>query len=137
MRSIAVVLTSLLAAGAALAQTPPSQSAPPTSPPAASAPAAPSPGTSGTAAPTRHRTRRSLAERFDAANTTHDGKLTLEQARAGHLNAVARDFAQIDKQHRGYVTIDDIRTYRRERRAARRAAHTTGQSQPPQQQQQQ
>ncbi len=68
------------------------------------------------------RTRRTMEERFTAANTTHDGKLTLEQARAGRLVAVARDFAIIDKTKRGYVTLDEIKAHQSEQRAARKAA---------------
>lgn len=72
------------------------------------------------AAPT-HR-RRTMQERFDAANTTHDGHLTLEQARAGRMNAVVRDFAEIDTAKRGYVTLDDIRAHRRAVRQAKKTA---------------
>ena len=72
-----------------------------------------------TPAPTRR--GRSLQERFDAANTTHDGHLTAEQARSG-MPTVAKNFAAIDKENKGYVTIDEIRAYQREARAERRAA---------------
>ena len=63
-----------------------------------------------------------MEERFTAANTTHDGKLTLDQATAGHLRAVARDFAMIDKSKKGYVTLDEIKAHQSEQRAARKAA---------------
>lgn len=66
--------------------------------------------------------RRTLQARFDAANTTHDGHLTLEQARAGRMVAVARDFAAIDTMQKGYVTVDDIKAHRRAARLARKAA---------------
>ena len=66
----------------------------------------------------RHRT---MVQRFDEANTTHDGHLTLEQARS-KMPAVARDFAAIDTDHKGYVTVDEIRAHSRAARAARRAA---------------
>lgn len=59
-----------------------------------------------------HRPRMSLQERFDSANTTHDGHLTPEQAQA-HWPGLARHFAEIDTNHRGYVTVDDIRAYRK------------------------
>lgn len=65
--------------------------------------------------------RMSERQRFDAANTSHDGKLTLEQARAGHMRAVVRNFDKIDAAKHGYVTLDDIRAYRAKRRAERRA----------------
>ena len=67
------------------------------------------------------RTRRTLQERFDAANTTHDGHLTEEQARS-KMPAVARDFGEIDVSHAGYVTLDQIRAHMRAAAAARRAA---------------
>ncbi len=87
-----ILLTLMLAAGAASAQTP----------------------------ATAH-SHRTLAERFDEANTTHDGHLTAEQARA-KMPAIARDFTAIDTGNRGYVTVDDIKAYNREKRAAKRAA---------------
>jgi len=72
-------------------------------------------------APAPRRARRTLDERFEEANTTHDGHLTLEQARA-KMPAVARDFAAIDTDNKGYVTLDQIKAERRAKRAARRAA---------------
>ena len=66
--------------------------------------------------------RRTMQERFDAANTTHDGHLTLEQARAGRMNAVVRDFADIDTAKRGYVTLDEIKAHRKSVRQAKKAA---------------
>ncbi|HYZ62866.1 MAG TPA: hypothetical protein VE650_10470 [Acetobacteraceae bacterium] len=117
MRIYTVLFTSMLLAGAVQAQVPPAGGSAGDQPPAASAPAATTP-----AAP--HHARRTLAQRFEAANTTHDGKLTLAQARAGHMNAVARDFAQIDKDKHGYVTLEEVQTFQKERRAARRAART-------------
>ena len=68
------------------------------------------------------RGHKTMAERFSAANTSHDGKLTLEQARAGHLRAVVRDFSMIDKSKKGYVTMDEIKAHQSEQRAARKAA---------------
>ena len=70
------------------------------------------------------RARHTMAERFDDANTTHDGHLTAEQARA-KMPAVARDFAAIDTDNRGYVTLEEIQAYNRAKRAARRAAKLT------------
>ena len=67
------------------------------------------------------RAHRTLQERFDEANTTHDGHLTLEQARS-KMPAVARDFAAIDADNKGYVTVDQIKEHARAARAARRAA---------------
>src|ERR1700761_949753 len=48
-----------------------------------------------------------LQTRFANANTTHDGKLTREQAAAG-MPMVAKYFDEIDTQHVGYVTLPQI-----------------------------
>lgn len=63
-----------------------------------------------------------MRDRFQAANTTHDGHLTLDQAKAGHLALVVQHFGDIDQQHRGYVTMVDIHAYQKQRHAAREAA---------------
>jgi hypothetical protein len=70
---------------------------------------------------TAHHGRRSAAEHFADANTTHDGRLTLEQANAGY-KSIARSFSQIDVAHHGYVTMDDIKAWRAAKKAARLAA---------------
>lgn len=93
-------------------------------------PSTPSPGTESGTSPspsttmhhTRHHSRRSLQERFEAANTTHDGHLTLEQAQSG-MPSVAKNFDAIDKDKKGYVTLSDIHNYYAARRNAR---HSTG-----------
>ena len=51
-----------------------------------------------------------LHQRFEQANTTHDGHLTEEQAKIG-MKSVARHFDAIDKDHKGYVTEEDIHAY--------------------------
>ena len=95
-------------------------------PPALATPAARpttvAPAAAAAPAATSTHPRRTMDERFAAANTTKDGKLTLDQAKAGHLRAVARDFAMIDKTKRGYVTLDDIKAHQSEQRATRKAA---------------
>ena len=119
----------------AVGTTAPATTAPATTAPATTAPVTTAPATtteapppaaspSGAKAPAARagRGHRTLAERYAAANTTHDGKLTVEQARAGHLRAVVRDFAMIDKSKKGYVTLDEIRAHQSEQRAARKAA---------------
>jgi hypothetical protein len=58
-------------------------------------------------------------ERFQSANTTGDGHLTLAQAQAGHMPRIVRNFDAIDVQHKGYVTLQDIRAYRQQMRAMR------------------
>ena len=79
------------------------------------------PGAGAPAArPRRGHGHRTIQERFDAANTTRDGKLTLAQAQTG-MPRIAQNFDAIDTAHKGYVTMDDIHAYNRARRAARRA----------------
>lgn len=60
-----------------------------------------------------------LHQRFEQANTTHDGHLTAEQAKLG-MKSVARHFDAIDKDHKGYVTEADIHAYYKGLRAAHR-----------------
>jgi hypothetical protein len=57
--------------------------------------------------------------RFEQANTTHDGRLTMQQAQAAGWQQVVRHFGQIDRDQKGYVTIQDIREFHRERRQER------------------
>ena len=66
------------------------------------APADATPPAASTAAPAqpRHAARQSMQQRFDAANTSHDGKLTLDQAKAG-LPRVAPHFSAVDKDNKG------------------------------------
>jgi hypothetical protein len=90
-----------LAAGVASAQTP----------------ASPAPAAADTAAPAHH-TRMTMNERFAAANTTNDGHLTLDQAKAG-MPMVAKHFTEMDKDNKGYVTLADVHAYLKEQRAAR------------------
>jgi hypothetical protein len=58
-----------------------------------------------------------LAQRFAAANVTHDGRLTREQAQAG-MPLVAENFDAIDIDQKGYVTLPEIRTFVARQRAA-------------------
>jgi hypothetical protein len=123
MRSTPIIILGALlataAAGPAIAQTP-----------TAVAPAPPAPGAvtatprqaQPPAAPPGGRAR-AFADRFAAANTTGDGRLTLAQARAGHMPMVVKNFTQIDTAGKGYVTMDDIRSYRRVQAQQRKAAN--------------
>ena len=52
-----------------------------------------------------------LLRRFEAANTTHDGHLTLAQARAAPMPRVVKNFGAIDADHKGFVTVQDIRSF--------------------------
>lgn len=111
MRLLFVAAALALMAGPSLAQ------------PAASRPAQPTTAAAPTPVlATAPHHRRTMQERFGAANTTHDGHLTLEQARAGRMNAVVRDFADIDTAKRGYVTLDEIKAHTRAARLAKKAA---------------
>lgn len=83
-------------------------------------------GPPGVPADAPARPRLTLDERFAIANTTHDGRLTLEQARS-KLPAVAHRFAAIDTANQGYVTLDQIKAYRRQQAAERRAAKKAAQ----------
>jgi hypothetical protein len=60
--------------------------------------------------------RQTMAQHFEKANTTHDGHLTLEQAKAGYKSIVPH-FAEIDRDKKGYITQDDIRAYYKQQRA--------------------
>jgi len=60
-----------------------------------------------------------MMARFEAANVTHDGRLTLAQAEAAGWQRIARNFYAIDVQRKGYVTPQEIRAWNRAQRAAR------------------
>ena len=60
-----------------------------------------------------------MAQKFDAANVTHDGRLTREQAQGGRMGMIVRNFDQIDVDHKGYVTVQDIRAWHRAMHQAR------------------
>jgi len=49
--------------------------------------------------------------KFYAANTTHDDKLTLAQAKAADMRPIVDHFADIDTAHRGYVTFNDVEAW--------------------------
>ena len=68
-----------------------------------------------------HHARVTSEQRFNQANSTHDGHLTFAEAKAGYP-LVAKHFDDIDVDHRGYVTADDIRAWQIMRKAARRLA---------------
>ncbi|MBN8910121.1 MAG: hypothetical protein J0H99_26775 [Rhodospirillales bacterium] len=108
--------------------TPSTAPAPAASQPSAVQPAMPAPSAAApSAATTPHRThakRMTLQQRFDKANTTHDGHLTLDQAKAG-LPGVAKHFGAIDKDKKGYVTMEEIHAYNTQHRAHHRTAHNT------------
>ncbi|WGS53799.1 EF-hand domain-containing protein [Paraburkholderia sp. D15] len=63
------------------------------------------------------RMEQQLQTRFANANTTHDGKLTRDQAAAG-MPRVAQHFDEIDTQKAGYVTLPQIEAFMQQRAAA-------------------
>jgi hypothetical protein len=70
------------------------------------------------ASPHVERAMQMLQGRFQAANTTHDGKLTRDQAAAG-MPRVAQHFDEIDTQKNGYVTLPQIQAFMRQHAAQR------------------
>lgn len=63
------------------------------------------------------RMEQQLQTRFSNANTTHDGKLTKDQAAAG-MPMVAKHFDEIDAQKAGYITLPQIEAFMQQRGAA-------------------
>jgi ABC-type glycerol-3-phosphate transport system substrate-binding protein len=98
-RLILALIATAAVPAAALAQMAPSPDAPPDSPPPAGAPASPD-HTGGM--------MQKMQDRFNEANTTHDGHLTLAQAQAANFSVVSDNFTAIDTKKRGYVTFNDI-----------------------------
>jgi hypothetical protein len=88
------------------------------SPPLAAQTIPPAPFQAYSSQTTGEQARRFL-DRFNAANTTHDGRLTLQQAQAANMPWLAQHFAAIDSQQKGYITVQDVRAYRQQLRAAR------------------
>jgi hypothetical protein len=62
------------------------------------------------AAPTHKRL--TMEQHFQQANVTHDGRLTEEQAQTGY-KTMAKHFAAIDTDKKGYITESDIRAYKK------------------------
>src|SRR5262245_58870218 len=75
--------------------------------------ATPAPQTEGAAL--QAQVERKLRASFDAADVTHTGTLTREQARAGGLGMVANNFDHIDTAKTGKVTFEDVKRYLRAR----------------------
>ena len=128
MLATVVLLAPVLAAAQVAAQPPSGASTAPAPEPTPAGSALtptrmprPGSGTSLEREGTGHAARRTAEQRFEDANTTHDGHLTEPQAQAARMRGVATHFAEIDSHHRGYVTLDEIRAWRAERRAARKA----------------
>jgi threonine aldolase len=71
----------------------------------------------------------SMQQRFEQANVTHDGHLTLDQAKAGY-KSIVRHFTAIDHDNKGYITEDDIRAYYKTLRASHHQPAPTPSSAP-------
>ena len=59
----------------------------------------------------RAQVERKLKAAFDAADRSHTGSLTREQASAAGLGFVAGHFEQIDRQRAGAVRFEDVKRY--------------------------
>jgi Ca2+-binding EF-hand superfamily protein len=51
-----------------------------------------------------------IEARFNAADINHDGKLTLEEAKAG-MPRVAKVFDRIDVEKKGYITLEQLQAF--------------------------
>jgi len=69
------------------------------------------------AAPAHH-TRMTREQHFAKANTAGDGHLTLDEAKSG-FPLVAKHFANIDVDGKGYVTFKDLQAWYAMRKVAR------------------
>lgn len=52
-----------------------------------------------------------LDKNFDAADRSHDGLLSKQEAEAGHVAFIAKNFDAIDTSKRGVVSKDDVHAY--------------------------
>src|ERR1700684_334064 len=66
--------------------------------------------------------RMTWEQHFTQANLAHDGHLTQAEAKGG-FPLVAKHFDDIDVDHKGYVTANDVRAWRVMRKAARRLTY--------------
>jgi len=74
-------------------------------------------GSAQTAPDTTAKSAHPMLDRFEKANTTHDGHLTQAQAQSGNMPMVAKQFGAIDTDHKGYVTLQDVRQFMQARHA--------------------
>jgi len=107
---LAVPLLALQAHGQTVS---PPQTKPPTG---VAAPAAPAPNAVAPATSAHH--RMTWQQRFAQANLAHDGHLTMQEASGGYPT-IARHFKEIDADHKGYVTEEDIANWHKLQRAMR------------------
>lgn len=81
----------------------------------------PVPAARASAAAQSQQPRVPLPERFAEVNTAKDGHLTKSEARASNWFYVNRNFDAIDKDRKGFVTVEDIRDFARLMREQRAA----------------
>jgi len=139
MKSLSVLLIPLLALSlSAFAQTAPQQSSndPSSNDPSSTQPAGSDamPAGSGdpsAAQPASYPRHGGGGDRFRAADTNGDGKLSRSEAQA--MPWVAKHFDEIDTNHDGFITRDELRAARDRMRAmrAQRAGGQSGNSTPP------
>jgi hypothetical protein len=116
MRLLPVLLFLPLLALQAHGQTTlPPQATPVPSVAAQGGPATDGPAPNALASPTPEHHRMTWKQRFAQANLAHDGHLTAQEA-SGYP-AVARHFAEIDADKKGYVTEEDIANWHKLQRA--------------------
>jgi hypothetical protein len=112
---LAILAATLLFTSAAVAQTPGAVTSAPLAPATTPAPVTPAPTAAAPviAAPKPAAKPKAPAlttdQRFEKANTSHDGKLTKAQATTAKWTTVTRNFATIDKDKKGYVTVEEIK----------------------------
>ena len=70
-----------------------------------------------------HRHYASLAEHFVAANVSHDGRLTIDQASRAGWARIVRHFGEIDTDRVGFVTAGQIHAYNIGQRHGRRTSN--------------
>ncbi len=104
----AVLLCGGLAGLSALAQTAPSRAASTPTPVSVNVPPASDPAE----VQVRH-VAGGVEAHFSAANTTHDGRLTRQQAELADWPRVARHFDEIDTDHKGWITAEQIHAFNR------------------------
>ncbi len=68
-----------------------------------------------------HHSRETWQQHFAKANTAHDGHLTAAEAKSGYAQ-IAKHFDDIDFEHKGYVTENDLRAWKVMQKAAHRLA---------------
>jgi Ca2+-binding EF-hand superfamily protein len=63
-----------------------------------------------TVSPAQSPSPQKIEAKFRAADVNHDGKLTLEEAKAG-MPRVAKVFDKIDVEKKGYITLEQLEAF--------------------------